>query len=133
MLKFHCALTLEGVELVKLTAKGTQPVNVSATKLVDGAGFTTIVVVEAPEQDPGISYVIVNEPGPETLGSNSPVVAFTIPVPDQFPPGLAAERVTAVAFAQKGPAAVIAVEVPEFIITFVVAEAVHELTVIVTV
>lgn len=77
--------------------------------------------------------MIVNEPAPETLGSNNPLEAFTIPVPDQVPPGLVAERETAVPFEQKGPAGVIAVEVPEFKTTVVDAAAVHEFSVIVTV
>lgn len=117
---------------MKRTFKGAQPDKVSALKLVCGAGFTTIVVVEAPEQDPGISYVMVNEPAPETLGSNRPLVVFTIPVPDQFPPGLAAESVIAASFAQKGPAAVIAVEFPEFAVTVVVADEEHPFSVRVT-
>lgn len=92
-----------------------------------------MVAVDAPEHAPGISYVITNEPGPEIPGSNKPVDAFTIPVPDQFPPGLTEESVTAASFAQKGPAGKIAVETPVFEATFVVAVAVHELRVIVTV
>lgn len=118
---------------MKFTLNGGHPDKVSAIKFVSGMGFTTIVVVEAPEQDPGISYVIVNEPGPETAGSNKPVVVFTIPVPDQFPPGLAAESVIAASLPQKGPAAVIAVEVPEFSATVVVADDEQEFNVTVTV
>lgn len=116
-----------------MTFKGAQPDKLSAINAAIGAGFTTIVLVEAPEHAPGISYVIINEPGPETPGSNKPVEVFTIPVPDQFPPGLAAESVTAASFEQKGPAVKIAVETPEFEVTFVVAEALHEFKVIVTV
>jgi hypothetical protein len=92
-----------------------------------------MVVVEGPEHEPGISYVITKEPAPETVGSNKPVVVFTIPVPDQFPPGFAETSVTGAPFEQKGPAGVIAVEVPEFGTSVVVAEAEQELTVIVTV
>lgn len=131
--KFQSALTDPGVAFVKVTCNGAQPDKLSAEKATAGAAFTTMVVVEGPEQDPGISYVITCDPTPATAGSNDPFAAFTIPVPDQLPPGLTDVSKTIVPFSQKGPAALIAVEFPGFSVTFVVADAEQEFAVRVTV
>jgi hypothetical protein len=78
-------------------------------------------------------YVIVLLPICATEGSNDPVAAFTIPLPDHVPPGLAAVNVTIASFAQKGPAALIAVEAPEFIASVVEAVLEQPVSVICTV
>lgn len=131
--KFQSALTAPGVVFVKVTCKGEQPEMLFAEKATIGAEFTTIVVVEGPEQDPGISYVITCEPAPATIGSNKPLAAFTIPVPDQLPPGLTEVSETVAPFSQKGPAGLIAVEFPGFTVTVVVVDEEHKFDVNVTV
>ena len=45
----------------------------------------------------------VNDPVPATEGSNVPLIGSVIPVPEQTPPGDAAESVTGLSLAQNGP------------------------------
>lgn len=123
--KFQLTVVPAGLELsVNVTGNGAHPAAVFALKLTTGNGLIVIVVVEAPPQPPGKLYVMVLLPTCAADGSNEPVDPFTIPLPDQVPPGLAAVKVTMASFAQKGPAGLIAVEAPEFIAS--VVEAVPE-------
>ena len=68
---------------------------------------------------------MVFTPDEATLGSNVPVDAFVIPVPDQVPPLVAVFKLNGVALEQTGVTAVIDAFAGAVIVTIIVSTALH--------